>query len=418
LLKIADVEKNSPAWYAGLRAGCSINTINGNRVRDVLDFKFYGSEETLEIDINKGAASQRVVLHRKGGAELGILPSPMKIRKCANHCIFCFMDQLPRGMRSSLYIKDEDFRFSFLHGNFVTLANLPSSRLNRIITQSLSPLYVSVHATDTGVRRKLLGIRERVSILDTLSALVKGGIKLHTQIVLVPGINTGRILRKTVEDLAGLYPGVLSIGIIPIGLTRHRRGLEPLRTFTGARAGSIIEYVHKLSKKVRDKGDQGFIYLADEWFLMAGRDIPRASYYADFPQLENGIGMVRLFLDKIDSLKPDRTRAGRKWISIVTGLAAKPYIISATKKLAGRFGNRYTVHPVKNNFLGSRITVSGLLTGRDIVSQLSAPLAPTVLVPPNLFNEQGRTLDDWDLDMLSGALQRRVKVAKSVRELI
>ncbi|MEW6042283.1 MAG: DUF512 domain-containing protein, partial [Elusimicrobiota bacterium] len=302
MLRIIGTERESPAWKAGLRPGAFVKFINGHIIRDALDLKFYSAEENLKVVFVTDSQTRNVTFLRKHGEFLGITPAPIRIRKCRNRCIFCFFDQLPPHLRKSLYIKDEDFRLSFLEGNFVTLSHLTTKDINRIIEQRLSPLYVSVHSSNQQVRNKLLGVHEESPIIKKLEILVKANIQLHTQIVLIPYFNTGKILSQTIRELSALHPGIRSIGIIPVGLTAHRKKNRPLKSFTKKSAMQVIRHVKQLDREQIQRKKAHFIYLSDEWFLLANLKLPLSRYYMDFPQLENGIGMMRLFMDRIYAL--------------------------------------------------------------------------------------------------------------------
>ncbi|MFH1760811.1 MAG: DUF512 domain-containing protein [bacterium] len=420
MLKLFNVKKGGLAWNAGLKPYHKIISINGHKITDALDFNFHSAENKLEILFKDKENTKSVFINQNFHDDLGIEPNPMRMRRCRNRCIFCFVDQLPPGLRSSLYFKDDDYRFSFIHGNFITLINQPPDDIKKIIGQRLSPLYVSIHAVDKKVRETVFGIKEKIPIMQNLDALISGGITLHAQIVLIPGINTGKILAQTIRELAVRHPGIASIGIIPVGITNYGKRLNKIKTFPAPdMARSVIKQVYLLDKEQISLRRKHFIYLADEWFVLADLNIPASAYYKDFPQLENGIGMIRSFLNELMYLtkKCNTVSGGRN--SIVTGELAKPYIMRAADKLSGFTGKTYSVHSIKNNFLGRRITVSGLLCGCDIVHQLSSvTLGQEVFLPKNCFNHDGNTLDGWSLDALSQKLGKKVKIAGKIRDLL
>ncbi|MDF2571566.1 MAG: putative radical enzyme, partial [Sporomusa sp.] len=299
-----------------------------------------------------------------------------KVRQCANKCIFCFVDQMPAGMRESLYIKDDDYRLSFLYGNFVTLTNLGPRDLSRIARLHLSPLYVSVHTTNGELREKMLGGKQAGKILEQLSQLVEKGIDLHTQVVLCPGFNDGKELERTISDLFGMYPSVLSLAIVPVGLTRFRDNCYSLTTFSSKEAEQVIKLVHKWQEKCRKENNESFVYLADEFYLAAGQEIPSYESYDGFPQLENGVGIVRSFLTEWEE-QPliGAGYAEPHYIDVVCGISAEKILTPLLSNLS--IPNlTIRVVAVENKFFGNNVTVTGLLTGGDIIEslqQLSGP---------------------------------------------
>ena len=301
---IAAVVEGSLAEKEGLRPGDRLVSINGHVLRDVIDYRFYGAEEELELVLNRDG--QRLVLQIERGyeEELGLeftAPTFDGIRRCHNQCAFCFMAGLPEGLRPSLYLRDDDYRYSFLSGNFITLTNLSEDDWERLAEQRLSPLYVSVHATDLTLRRRVLGNPAAPHVMDQLRRLGELGIQLHTQVVLVPGLNDGPALAQTVADLAALYPVVQSIAIVPVGLTRyHRCGF---RLYRPDEAGLILDQITAWQREYRRQHNLNLVYASDEWYLLAGRQIPPAEEYDDFPQLENGVGLTRVFLDEWEEAK-------------------------------------------------------------------------------------------------------------------
>jgi putative radical SAM enzyme (TIGR03279 family) len=333
--------------------------------------------------------------------------------RCANRCIFCFIDQNPRSLRPSLYVKDEDYRLSLLHGNYVTLTNLGEAEIERIVAQRLSPLYVSVHATDPATRRSLLRPSGDGEIMPLLTRLARGGVEMHAQIVIVPGYNDGAVLVETLDDLEGLGPALLSVAIVPVGLTSHRQGLPPLRRPTPAEAGEIIALVSARQAAGLARWGRRVFFPADEFYLLAGQPLPRAEAYESFPQIENGVGLVRALTSELGELQRlfapaevIRTRAplgapGDAAIraGIVTGVLLAPLWPPLLKRAlirtgeAGSFDLR--VVAVQNRLFGPAVTVAGLLGGREVIAQLGrgGPLDLAVL-PPEMFNAEGVTLDE------------------------
>lgn len=392
-MKITGVSSGSPADAAGVLSGDDLLAVNGSSVRDDIDVLFYGSEDEIRLLLCRNGEEFEAVLD--GYVDPGLSFEPMELMSCGNHCVFCFVDQNPQGMRGTIYFKDEDYRLSFLHGAYVTLTMLRDTDIDRILEQRLSPLYVSVHATDPVVRWKLLGLRRDDCLLEKIERLTGGGISLHTQIVVCPGINDGAVLEASIRELARHRPGIVSVAVVPVGLTGHREGLFPLHPVTPGLARDTIEIVDRLRTELRDD-DSAFLYCSDEWYIRAGMEIPPAGYYDDFPQIENGVGMVRDFLDVTASLEtvalPPRLTGP---VTLVTGMSMAGYAGDFARRAAAHTGLDVRALPVENRFYGSSVTVSGLLTGGDIIRALDgADPGETVVLPPNCLNADGRFLDD------------------------
>src|SRR5206468_8828323 len=298
---VAAVRPRTPAAAAGLRAGDRILAINGHALRDAIDFQFHGSDDRLALSVDRAGATQALSLARRPGADLGVeleAPRAGEIATCANKCVFCFIHQLPRGMRKSLYVKDDDYRLSFLHGNYITLSDLDEASFERILEQRLSPLYISVHATDPELRHALLGRpRHSAEILPRLERLAKAGIRMHAQIVLCPGLNDGIHLERTVFELAPLHPHVATTAVVPVGLTRHRERLPALRNLTADEARALVATAAGWQHRWLAELGSRFVFLADEIYLLAGLPLPPAAAYEGFPIAEDGIGLVRRFED-------------------------------------------------------------------------------------------------------------------------
>jgi putative radical SAM enzyme (TIGR03279 family) len=419
-LKISSIKKGSQADSEGLLAGDELLAVNGQPVRDDIDLMFYGAEDMVYLTVRREGHVFEAACN--GYEELGVEIEPMQVMNCGNNCLFCFVDQNPPGMRNAVYIKDEDYRFSFLHGAYVTLTTLSEKDIARIIEQRLSPLYISVHATEPDVRRKILGIKRDDRLMEKIDRLLENSIHLHCQIVVCPGINDGFVLEKSIRDLAGRYPGILSLAVVPVGLTTHREGLFPLRAANAQDARETIELVDRLRAELyhppsfihpSDGGDSegeldyGFVYCSDEWYCRAGMDIPEADYYDDFPQIENGVGMIREFLDAVERLETSsgKLRYNGKAV-IVTGFSMAPFMEQFAKRLCNfTTGLDVRIRVVPNRFYGESVTVSGLLTGRDIISALQGIESDeTVLLPPNCLNAEGLFLDDLSPEDVSSEL--------------
>ena len=419
---IAAVRERTPAARAGLRPGDRIVAIDGEPLRDAIDFHFHAGREQLRLSLERGGKKRGAVL-RRAGPDLGLeleAPRPGEIDTCGNKCVFCFIHQLPRGMRKSLYVKDDDFRLSFLHGNYITLTDLDEAELARIEEQRLSPLYVSVHAIDPDLRHRLLGRpRVRREILPVMERLAKAGIVMHAQIVLVPDWNDGAHLERSVRELARLHPHVATTAVVPVGLTRHRERLPELRTLTSAEAGELARTVEVWQREFLDTLGTRFVWASDEVYLEAGRPVPAAAAYEGFPVIEDGIGLVRRFSDGFASAArrlPARL-ARERGVTVVTGSMFAPRMRRLLDRISVR-GLRVELAPVVNDWFGHGIGVAGLLTGQDIAEQLAGlPLGDEVLVPAVAIRDgAGVFLDDLspaDLTAKLGVPVRPVETTPS-----
>ena len=416
--QIEYVDHSGTGFLAGLREGDTVVAVNGHAVRDPLEWRFVIAEERLSIEIARGRERLSVVVEKDYDDEMGVRLREPKFRRCNNKCVFCFVDQNPPGVRRALRFKDEDFRLSFLYGNFVTLTNTPSSDLERIIEQRLSPLYVSVHATDVTLRRRLLGNPRATDIVPILRRLGQNGIEAHAQVVLIPGFNDGEHLEQTVRELAGLFPGVRSVGIVPVGLTRYREGLFPLAAFTPAGAKAVLAWLKARQVTfIRELGDR-FVFASDEFYVLAGRPFPSARFYAGYPQIGNGIGMARQFLDEfrkgLRGLERRLPHVGQHvGVDLVTSVLAWPLIAHCITRIKKRMPDISVFpHVVENRWFGSGITVSGLLVGQDIERTLHEDglRGQVVLLPPNVLNRDNLFLDDMHVDELECRLGKRVVI--------
>lgn len=398
----------------GIRQGDVIESINGESIRDPIDFRFHIAEETVEVVLRRGQDVIVVDIVKDTDDDLGVTLSEMPIIKCNNKCVFCFLHQMPRKMRKTLYYQDDDYRLSFLHGAYVTLTNLSDVEFQRIVEQRLSPMYISVHATDPDLRGTLLGRTEPADVMERIGFLAKHNIQMHAQVVLCPGLNDGQHLKRTVFDLAQWYPSVASVGIVPLGLTRFRRNLPRLDPVTPEVALSCLDQARAWQGRLHRRFGVNFVYFGDEFYLMAGRRIPEAAHYDGFPLVENGVGMVRRFTDRFEAGFPalESLNCNRISMTMVTSVLGAGFIRPMAERL-----NRIpwlTAHvvEVKNRFLGEGITVSGLLTGEDMLHALETQWRETdvVVLPPNCISHHGLFLDDLTPNDLQQTLKCRFSI--------
>jgi len=416
-MQISHVSPGSLGDAAGIRPGDRLTEVNGRKVRDFLDLHLWLGEERLDLTLereNVYGDPFHARIERSYGRELGLTFPDPRIRICGNDCPFCFVDQLPEQARKNLHVRDDDYRFSYLFGNFITLTNLKEWEFERIIEQELSPLYVSVHALDPTVREKCLKSPRAGEIRKRIEQLLDGGIDLHTQVVLIPGLNDGPVLEETVYGLADYYPGVRSCAVVPVGLTGHRLGLPDLRTYRPAEAARAVATVRRYGRALRRTLGTRFVFVADEFVVAAGKRIPGADYYEDFSQVENGIGLVRRLYDRFDAAcpAPEPLRAqGIRRVVVVTGESFAPLLRPRLDPLrAGLPGVGLELVEAENRFFGRPTTVAGLLTGGDIIAAVRGRVreGDLVLVPDEARNRDGVFLDDRTLEDVAEALGTRV----------
>jgi putative radical SAM enzyme (TIGR03279 family) len=401
---IKEVIQDSIADQVGIEAGDYLVSINGNTISDMLDYQFYSQDDELLLEIEKpGGDIWEVEIEKDCSDELGIIFDGVvydRIKVCKNHCLFCFIDQMPPGMRKTLYVKDDDYRYSFLYGNYITLTNLKESDWEKIITMRLSPLYVSVHTTNGELRREMMNNPRAGNIKADLKRLTEAGIEIHTQIVLCPEINDGEELITTIEDLAGLYPAVQSIGIVPVGLTGYRDRLPELQRFNPEQSKNLVAFIEQKQKYYRHKFNHGLVYLADEFYIKAGLSVPPTDYYDDFVQIENGIGLVRNLWDEFEELLSELpAKIEEREVFMVTGRSAAPALQPIVERLNEIEGLFVTLLPVDNLYFGGGVSVTGLLTGHDILKALGRNYAGKRVIIPEIVFQQGNTtlLDDITL---------------------
>jgi len=416
-VEIETITQGSSAEKEGLLPGDMLLSVNGHRLNDGIDFMFYRNEPELNIVASrKGKRISFKVLPKETG-DIGVTLKPFRIKRCINNCVFCFVSQLPKGLRKTLYIKDEDYRMSFLYGNYVTLTNLSAQDKKRIAQQRLSPLYISVHSTDKAVRNALLGNPKAGDVLKELKFLKENKIRMHVQIVLCPGYNDGKELQRTIRDLYGFYPYVSSIAVVPVGLTMHRK--SRLIGVEKEDAVKAIEIIDAFQKRFKKKHGVPVVYGADELYIKGGVNFPALSEYGELPQIENGIGMVPLFISQTKKIKAPQNAEKKKTGLTFTGMSFYPYLKKFTDRLLEKEGININVIPVENTFFGKAITVTGLLTGRDVIRALSDKTdGHERLLIPDVVLRDGENvfLDDISKKDVEDALGIKVKVIESAPE--
>ena len=417
-VKISGVKKNSLCDVKGIKAGDELLKINGKEIMDVLDFDFYMAEQNVTMTFKCGDGKYKVVKAQNTDCGLEFDTYLMdKQQHCKNKCIFCFIDQLPKGLRPSLYFKDDDSRLSFLFGNYITLTNISEHEVERIISMHISPVNVSVHTTNPELRVKMMKNKNAGESLKILKRFADAGIKMNTQLVLCPGINDGDELRRSIEELSALYPSVQSIAAVPVGLTKFRDGLEKLEPYNKETAGETIDIIEEYSNKFRKEFGVGLVFPADEFFIKAERDLPLAEYYDGFPQFDNGVGMVRSFIDDfLDELECCNEKSNHKKVTLATGADFYPYLYKLCKMAEEKYGLEINVKKIINNFFGETITVSGLVTGIDLYEQLKdCDLGECLILPSSMISDytnhtenKNKFLDDMTVEELEERLNTKI----------
>jgi putative radical SAM enzyme (TIGR03279 family) len=440
---VREVVPESPADKAGLQSGDLLRTINGHLIRDLVDYRFYMADEELTVGIDRQQKQLELHVYKTIDQNLGVLfgeePTPF-IRQCANKCVFCFIKGLPErfsaqpglehGMRASLYIKDDDYRYSFLFGNFITLTNLKEQDWQRLDEQKLSPLYVSVHTTDPVLRRTIVDGPRSGEIIEHIKRLGTIGISCHTQLVLLPTINDGDYLERSIRDLTELRPLVESISVVPVGLTKFNNmiktgDLPPLRHYTREEAKHIIAQVEVYQRQFEAADPEGgpFVYLSDEWYYLIGGEFPPAQHYGSYAQVENGVGMTRFLIDqwartkrRLPARMPERRR-----VTLVTSMMALPVIEGLAEDMRQTENIEVQVLPVVNRFFGPEVTVAGLLCGQDVIDALhtNGDLGDLVLLPRVMLDNEGtRFLDDISVEDFKASIPTQVEFVRNAPETI
>lgn len=419
--RIKEIEAGSIADELGLEPGDRLLAINDNEIEDVFDYHYYVNDEELVLLVEKPDGEQwELEIEKDYEEDLGIVFEQGlmdEYRSCRNKCMFCFIDQMPKGMRDTLYFKDDDSRLSFLQGNYITLTNMSDHDIERIVRYHLEPINISFHTTNPELRCRMLHNRFAGDALRKVKTLYEGRIQMNGQIVLCKGINDGEELERSIRDMAEYLPYLQSVSVVPVGLTKYREGLEPLESFTREDARQVLDIIHRWQKKLYEKWGLHFIHAGDEWYILAEEEVPEEERYDGYLQLENGVGMLRLLENEFEEayalLQGDNMARS---VSVATGLLAAPYIQKFADRLKEKYPNTdIKVWPIKNEFFGEKITVSGLITGRDLVKQLKGQdLGERLLLPCNMFRSQEEVfLDDMTLSELKDTLQVEADIVKS-----
>jgi putative radical SAM enzyme (TIGR03279 family) len=404
VIRIAEIEAGSIAEELNLEIGTRVVRINGEHVRDGIDLTFLLADTEIELETVSPAGETVIYeVEREPGNAIGIIPAPDQIRECANKCVFCFIDGNPEGARQTLWLRDDDFRLSFTYGSYVTLTNLGPKGLQRLIDQGISPLYVSVHATEAEVRERLLVNKRAGLIMDQLRDLIEGGLEVHTQVVLCPGWNDGEHLDRTIADLWGLGPSVRSLSVVPVGLTRYNLN-RPVRLLRASEAVAAIGQVDEARRLGEGRGF-GWCYAADEMYLIAGLPLPEASYYDDGALYENGVGAIRRFVDGFERGLSEVPRFEGRRIRLVTGGSMAPFLGERASALAAATAASVEVVHAENRYFGDTVTIAGLLGGRDIIDALqNTQSGDLVVLPAEALNADDIFIDDVPMNELQKAL--------------
>lgn len=420
-VKISGITPFSPVSVTDVKAGDVLISINQNPITDVLDYRFYMTDTKLELLLCDEDKKVRSVFVEKDEYEdLGLEFETYLMDKqmgCRNKCIFCFVDQTPKGMRKSLYFKDDDTRMSFLFGNYTTLTNLKDGDIERIIKMRISPINISVHTTNPQLRVEMMGNPSAGEKLKYIKMLTDGGIKVNSQLVLCPGINDGEELERSIRDLSELCPNLQSIAVVPVGLTKHREGLYPLRTFNQQEAEKVVEITERWGKKLAEENENRIVYASDEFYLLAGLEIPEAEFYGDFDQLDNGVGLIALLKQEFHSamLQAGEFTENKK-VTVATGELIYPFIKEFAEEIMNKYPNvTVNVQKIVNDFFGHTVTVAGLVTGQDLIAQLKGKdLGSELLIPSTMLrHEQDKFLDDVDRETVEKELNIKLTTVES-----
>ena len=423
MVKITFVEKRSRAMKSGIIAGDVLVSINGNAIRDVLDYRFYLTEKCVELLLLRDGEELSVTIRKGEYDDIGLefeTPLMDKKQRCHNNCIFCFIDQNPEGLRESLYFKDDDSRLSFLHGNYITLTNMTDEDVARIVKMRFSPINISVHTTNPELRVKMMKNKRAGEVLSYLDDFYKAELNMCGQLVLCRGINDGDELKRSLDGLFKYFPYMTSVSVVPAGMTKFRDKLYPLTDYSPDEAAEVIDTVNAFGDVLRERVGTRMFYVADEFYLKAGRPIPDSDYYEDYPQIENGVGMLRSFADEFDVGVEDvselASMTSKRHVSVATGVASYPLVSSLAERIEALTDKvKIDVYEIKNYFFGESITVSGLLTGKDIYEQLrDKPLGDALMIPRNALRVgEDVFLCGMTLSELSEKLKINIRVCEN-----
>lgn len=421
--KISKIYENSIAEELGIEVGDKLISINDTPVKDIIDYKFLIADDYLEVEIEKADGEVWVYeIDKDYEEDLGLEfhdPIMDKAKSCTNKCVFCFIDQLPKGMRETLYFKDDDSRLSFLQGNFVTLTNLKEEDIDRIIRYRISPINISVHTTNPDLRVKMLNNRFAGEVYNRLKRMAEAGIEMNAQIVVCPGLNNGKELVKTINDLYALYPSVQNVAAVPVGVTRYREGLYPLTTYTKETAAEEINLINSLQKNFTKEIGSPFVRLSDEFYVVADLDVPDEDFYGEYEQLEDGVGMIRLLRETINIEKEGLRQDIKGEFTFITGVSAFNEIENVAKTLMDVNNSlKINAYKIINNFFGETITVAGLLTGKDIIEQLNGKsLGKYLIISRNMLRAGEKVfLDDITVEDMEKALNVEVVIVNYTGE--
>lgn len=407
-IEIESIVKDGPAARAGLHSGDILLSLNKHPLRDGIDLMFYKASDRLDIEFRHNGKTSATQIIPGDNDDLGLTIKSFKVKTCKNNCIFCFVKQLPRGLRKSLYVKDEDYRLSFLYGNYITVSNLDAKERKRIVEQRLSPIYLSIHTTNKALRSKMLGNPRAADIMKELRYFSDNKIRMHTQIVLCPGYNDSKELRNTIKDIYKFYPYTSSVAVVPVGLTSHRKhALTPVEKNDALKT---IEIVESFQKRFMKKHGDPIVYCADELYIKAEHPFPKLRDYGALPQLENGVGMVPLFINQSKKVKLPGTISHKKRFLTFTGRSFYPFLKRFTDRLAEKDNINIDVIQVENSYFGPSITVTGLLTGRDVIKALhdNTESYDVIIVPgTSLKEDEDLFLDNVSLHDIEEAVGRR-----------
>ena len=417
---IVGVEKHSIAHKLHIKKGDKLLKVNGETIRDIFDYQFLIADEYVTLEIEKANGKVETIdIEKDFNVDIGLeFESSLmdEYQSCCNKCVFCFIDQMPKGMRDTLYFKDDDSRLSFLQGNYVTLTNMSDADIDRIVRYHMEPINVSVHTTNPDLRCKMLNNRFAGDVLKYIDRLYEAGIHMNGQIVLCKGLNDGEELKRTIGDLMKYAPVMQSVSVVPVGLTKFREGLYPLESLTSQDAATSIDIIESFQKEAFSRYDLHFIHASDEFYLLAGRNMPEEERYDGYMQLENGVGMTRLlneeFKSELEYADEEKLQIPKRHFTVVTGVLAEPNIKALADTFADKYSCRIDVRAIINHFFGEQITVSGLICGCDLIEQLKGlDLGEEVLIPINMLRSGERYfLDDITIEQAETELNTRITI--------